>query len=130
MSRVSTLALAALGELARMLELKKHEAGVIIVEESIRRIELLESMRDALKRDLNEAEEENERLEKLLKKATAPGTYVPWLNEKQTEEFRQAALPLMEWLNKNGHPHITVIVDSERVELVEGLATARREPLK
>lgn len=43
------------------------------------------------------------------------------------EELREAALPLMELLTKF-HPHVTCIVDSEHVELVEGIATARREP--
>lgn len=34
----------------------------------------------------------------------------------------------MQWLLENCHPHCTVIVDSERAELVEGLAIVRREP--
>lgn len=48
----------------------------------------------------------------------------------QLETLRNAALPLMQWLNANCHPHCTVIVDSERIELCEGLATARREPIQ
>ena len=48
----------------------------------------------------------------------------------EIETLREAALPLMQWLNNNCHPHCTVIVDSERIELVEGLATARREPIQ
>lgn len=48
----------------------------------------------------------------------------------EIETLREAALPLMQWLNDNCHPHCTVIVDSERIELVEGLATARREPIQ
>ena len=44
----------------------------------------------------------------------------------QIEALREAALPLMQWLNNNCHPHCTVMVDSERIELVEGLATAAR----
>lgn len=44
----------------------------------------------------------------------------------QLETLREAALPLMQWLNDNCHPHCTVMVDSERIELVEGLATAAR----
>ena len=47
----------------------------------------------------------------------------------EIETLREAALPLMQWLNDNCHPHCTIIVDSERIELVEGLATARREPI-
>lgn len=44
----------------------------------------------------------------------------------QIETLRKVALPLMQWLNDNCHPHCTVMVDSERIELVEGLATAAR----
>ena len=48
----------------------------------------------------------------------------------EIEALREAALPLMRWLNDNCHPHCAVIVDSERIELVEGLATARRKPIQ
>ena len=48
----------------------------------------------------------------------------------EIEALREAALPLMQWLNDNCHPHCTIIVDSERIELVEGLATARRRPIQ
>ena len=48
----------------------------------------------------------------------------------EIETLREAALPLMQWLNDNCHPHCTVMVDSERIELVEGLATARRRPIQ
>ena len=48
----------------------------------------------------------------------------------EIETLREAALPLMQWLNDNCHPHCTVMVDSERIELVEGLATARRKPIQ
>jgi hypothetical protein len=50
------------------------------------------------------------------------------LTEKQLTELRTAALPLMQWINDNCHPHVAAIIDSEHIELVEGLATARREP--
>jgi hypothetical protein len=48
------------------------------------------------------------------------------LTEEQLKSLREAALPLMQWLHDNCHPHCTVIVDSERAELVEGLAVAQR----
>ena len=35
----------------------------------------------------------------------------------EIETLREAALPLMQWLNDNCHPHCTVMVDSERIEL-------------
>jgi len=43
------------------------------------------------------------------------------------EELRKAALPLMQWLADNCHPHCTIIVDSEHIELMEGLATVLRK---
>ena len=52
------------------------------------------------------------------------------LTEKHLEELRAAAMPLMQWLNDNCNPHCTVVVDSEHIELLEGLATARREPIR
>ena len=52
------------------------------------------------------------------------------LTQEQIDALREAAMPLMQWLNDNCHPHCTVMVDSEWIELVEGLATARREPIQ
>ena len=46
--------------------------------------------------------------------------------EQEFRAFREAAMPLMQWLADNRHPHVTVIVDSERAELLEGQANARR----
>jgi len=48
--------------------------------------------------------------------------------KEQLKSLRESALPLMQWLVDNCHPHCTAIIDSERVELLEGLATARRQP--
>jgi hypothetical protein len=45
------------------------------------------------------------------------------LTNEQIQEMKQAALPLMQWLEKNCHPHVKAIVDSERTEVVEGLAS-------
>lgn len=39
-------------------------------------------------------------------------------------------LAVQAWLADNCHPHCIVIVDSERAELVEGLAVVRREPVQ
>jgi hypothetical protein len=50
------------------------------------------------------------------------------LNEEQLNALSRAALPLMIWLSNNCHPHVTVIVDSGRAELLEGLATAIYSP--
>lgn len=42
------------------------------------------------------------------------------LNEQERTEFEKVARPLVEWLNKNCHPHVTVIVDPTSAELSEG----------
>lgn len=39
-------------------------------------------------------------------------------------EFHNLVLPVMEWLDKNHHPHTKIILDSTRAELVEGLIWA------
>jgi len=52
------------------------------------------------------------------------------LTPEQLVALKEAAIPLMQWLNDNCHPHCTAIMDSEHVELLEGLATARREPIR
>jgi len=48
------------------------------------------------------------------------------ISEQQRLELIEASKPLMMWLRKNCHPHVTAIVDSERTEVLEGLATAHR----
>jgi len=98
MSTVSTLALEALKELRTMLHLRSHTAGVAITEEVISQIEAANS---------------------------EPKPFT--LNETQRKDMLWAALPLMRWIGENCHPHCTVIVDSERAELVEGVATARND---
>lgn len=52
------------------------------------------------------------------------------LTKDQIAAFKEAALPLMQWLNDNCHPHCTAIVDSERAEVMEGLASVMREPIQ
>jgi hypothetical protein len=49
------------------------------------------------------------------------------LTEQQLESLKIAATPLMEWLKDNCHPHVTAIVDSQRCEVLEGLATTTRD---
>lgn len=44
------------------------------------------------------------------------------LTTKQELEFREAARPLIEFLNLNCHPHITVTVDANSAELSEGIS--------
>ena len=38
-------------------------------------------------------------------------------------EFKKASIPLLKYLNKNHHPHVTAIVTSTSIELVEGICT-------
>lgn len=47
------------------------------------------------------------------------------LSKEQIKEFEEAAKPLMEWLNRNCHPHVTVLLDGGQAEIVEGLAIVK-----
>jgi hypothetical protein len=49
------------------------------------------------------------------------------ITEEQRLALREAAAPLMQWLLENCHPHVSVVLDSHHMELMEGLATAHRE---
>lgn len=40
---------------------------------------------------------------------------------EQVEAFKQAALPMQEWLLKNGHPHMGVAISVTGAELEEGV---------
>jgi len=44
----------------------------------------------------------------------------------QRLEMLKAAKPLMDWLEQNTHPHCTIILDSTKAELVEGLACGKK----
>lgn len=44
------------------------------------------------------------------------------LTEEQRKEFLEACKPLMKFLCDNCHPHVTVIVEPNRAELLEGAA--------
>jgi hypothetical protein len=46
------------------------------------------------------------------------------LTEKQMDEMRNAAMPLMIWLEKNCHPHVQAIVHNTQIEVFEGFAIA------
>ena len=45
------------------------------------------------------------------------------LNEEKRKEFDEAAKPMMKWLNDNCHPHVKVVMDCSRVELLEGVCS-------
>jgi hypothetical protein len=42
------------------------------------------------------------------------------MTELQHQEFEALARPMIEWLCKNLHPHVTVIIDCTHAELCEG----------
>lgn len=46
------------------------------------------------------------------------------INNEQHAAMLEAAKPLIKWLNENGHPHITAIVDPTSVHLLESVAYA------
>ena len=48
------------------------------------------------------------------------------ITDTQQKELEQLVKPLQEWLHKNCHPHVTAIVDSENMELMEGVTTVQR----
>jgi hypothetical protein len=39
---------------------------------------------------------------------------------ERLQSFREAAMPLIEWMAKNVHPHHTAIVTATNAELLEG----------
>ena len=43
------------------------------------------------------------------------------LNEEQYEKVIELAKPLAQWLADNCHPHVKVIVENDRIELMEGV---------
>jgi hypothetical protein len=47
------------------------------------------------------------------------------LSKEQIQEMETAAKPLIEWINKNCHPHVEVTVTCNTAELLEGVATIR-----
>lgn len=49
------------------------------------------------------------------------------MTHEQIEALQAAAQPLMDYLTANHHPHMSVIVTSERAELVEGVAGVMRK---
>lgn len=47
------------------------------------------------------------------------------LSEKEREEFEAVTRPVIEWLNKNCHPHVTVVVEPTSAELLEGVVAIK-----
>jgi hypothetical protein len=41
--------------------------------------------------------------------------------QEQLREFETITRPVMEWLNRNCHPHVTVIIEPTRTQLLEGI---------
>ena len=48
-------------------------------------------------------------------------------NKEQREEFERLVRPLIEFINKNGYPHVVVVVDSTSAELSEGVCSVYTE---
>ncbi|MFA5378819.1 MAG: hypothetical protein WC455_23910 [Dehalococcoidia bacterium] len=49
------------------------------------------------------------------------------LTDKQRKEFEEVTRPLIKWLNDNGHPHVTVIVDNTVAQMFEGICVFHTE---
>lgn len=43
------------------------------------------------------------------------------LNDKQRAEFEVVTRPVIKWLNENCHPHVSVVIEPARAELLEGV---------
>jgi hypothetical protein len=43
------------------------------------------------------------------------------------DEFEEIAKPLIEFIRKNYHPHVTVIVTNEYAEILEGIKVVKPE---
>ena len=52
---------------------------------------------------------------------------MPGYTDEMLAGLQQAALPLMDFLKQHHNPHVKAIVDSHRVEVVQGLANEVRE---
>jgi len=49
------------------------------------------------------------------------------LTKKQREDFEKAARVMMKYLGENHHPHVTVIIDNGRAEILESSAAVVTE---
>jgi len=52
--------------------------------------------------------------------------FIARYTDDMLRELQVASRPLMDFLMKHHNPHVKAIVDSHRVEVVEGLATEQR----
>ena len=43
------------------------------------------------------------------------------LNDQERLEFEVVTRPVIEWLNKNCHPHVSVVIEPTSAELLEGV---------
>lgn len=43
--------------------------------------------------------------------------------EEQKKEFEKVSRPLIEFMNKNCHPHVSTIVDCTHAEILEGVCS-------
>lgn len=48
------------------------------------------------------------------------------ITKEQQQELELLVKPLQEWMNNNCHPHVVAVVDSENMELLEGITTVQR----
>lgn len=50
------------------------------------------------------------------------------LTEQQRAEFRELALPLIQFLQNNCHPHVSALIDNQSAELLEGVVAFTDPP--
>lgn len=49
------------------------------------------------------------------------------MKSQAMKELEMLSAPLIEWLNKNYHPHAKIIIDCDSAEVVIGEMTVRNE---
>jgi hypothetical protein len=45
------------------------------------------------------------------------------LTEEQKKQFEEKVRPLIKWVAENFHPHVKIILESDRAEILEGSAS-------
>lgn len=49
------------------------------------------------------------------------------LTKEQLQDMQKVVEPVMEWLSKNCHPHVKIVIGSGSAEVVEGVATYKTD---
>jgi len=78
-------------------------------------------------KEYNEGIAQRKELEKMASKVDGKRIDMI-LNKQQRKELEIVARPLMKWLSENCHPHVKIIMDDCRCEVVEGVCMVPYDP--